>query len=257
MSLTEKDYLKKHDIRILILSRSRFTSIKKNTLKLFPDWVEVVVPMSQREDYESEIDNPLITTPDNIIGLGMLRNWVLDNFKEKTIIMVDDDILSLYSLTGQNARRIEDSEEVIQILINTAVMANDLGISCFGFSQKDIRMYHGTSPFLLNGWVGCVIGVIGRKYRFREDKFKVDIDFCLQNLLVDRIVWTDDRYMFAQERDNNTGGNSEFRTQENLETSMESLVAKWSPYVVVNKTRHSNNVSIRMNVARRQAIKYE
>lgn len=257
MCLTEKDFLKKYDIRVVIISRSRANSIKGRTLKYFPDWVEVIVPESQKESYQKVIDNPLITTPDDVKGLGVLRNWVLDHLKEETVIMVDDDINSVYSLTSERTRRIDDPLEVMQVLINTAVMAQDMGIGCFGFSQVDIRKYKGTDPFILNTWVGCVIGIIGRRYKFREDKFKVDIDFCLQNLLVNRILLCDSRYYFAQGRDNNAGGNSEYRTEELMDQSIKSLVDKWFPYVSSNKKKHRNNVSIKLNVARRQAISYE
>jgi len=255
--LTEKDCLKKYDIRIVIISRSRANTIKSKTLKYFPDWIEVIVPESQKETYQKVISNPILTTPDDIKGLGLLRNWVLDHLKEKTVVMVDDDITSVYSLTGPLTRRIEDPLEVVQLIINTTVMAQDLGVSCFGFSQLDIRKYKGTDPFILNTWVGCIIGIIGRRYRFRQDKFKVDIDFCLKNLLVDRILFCDSRYYFAQNRDNNTGGNSEYRTEETMYESINSLVDKWFPYVSSNKKKHRNNVSIKLNVARRQSISYE
>ena len=196
-------------IRLLILSRGRSNSILNNTLKVFPDWVEVLVPESEREEYESRIPNPVLTVPDSIEGLGRLRNWVLDSFDDETIVMIDDDIGKLYCLTGKNARRVEDPDEVVQVIANAAVMAKDAGLHVFGFSQTDIRKYNGTTPFILTGWVGCVIGVIGRKFRFRDDYFKVDIDMCLQAMMVDRVIWIDARYCFYQNRDNNMGGERE------------------------------------------------
>lgn len=217
-----------------------------------PDYIEVLVPESQKEDYASKIKNPILTTPDDVIGLGMLRNWVLDNFTEETIIMIDDDIMRVYCNSEEHARAITDPEEMLQILINDAVMAKDMGVKVFGFTQTDIRKYNGTEPFKLNTWVGCVVGIIGRKYRFRNDKFKVDIDYCLQTLLVDRILFQDTRYYFFQHRDDNTGGNSEFRTQADFEKSTQSLVDKWGDCVKIGK--HRNQIRISLNVKRRQSI---
>lgn len=257
MCLTENDYLKKYDIRLLVISRSRYKSIKKNTCKIFPDWVEVLVPESEKALYAKEIPNPLLTVPDEIVGLGALRNWVLDNFPEETVIMIDDDIQRIYSLTGVRSRIIKSKEEAVQILINAAIMCKDAGLHCFGFSQTDIRKYRGTEPFGLVSWIGCVVGVVGRKYRFRNDKFKVDIDYCLQNLATDRVLWIDNRYYFAQNRDNNMGGNSIWRTEEELQKSVETLQKKWGVYIKISNKKHANNVKISLNVARKQAIKYE
>ncbi len=238
----------------MILSRSRFSTI--TTHKLFPEWVEVVVPQSQKEEYSLRISNDLITTPDNIIGLGRLRNWCLDLFPEETVIMVDDDITRVYSLTHKHARNL-NSAEIAEIIINAAIMAKDANCRVFGFNQTDIRKYNGCEPFKLCTWFGGVIGVIGREYRFKDDKFKVDIDFCLQNLLHNRIVWCDNRYYFVQKRDNNMGGNSEFRTAEEFRRSVDSLKAKWGNCVKIREDKNSSQIEIRLNVGRRQLIKYE
>ena len=243
--------MKKYDIRVLILSRSR--SDKITTVKLLPDYIEVLVPESQKSEYEEKIKNPVITTPDNIIGMGMLRNWILDNIKEETVIMLDDDIMRVYCNSEEKARAITDPEELLQILINDAVIAKDMGVHVFGFTQTDIRKYNGTEPFKLNSWVSAVWGIIGRKYRFRDDKFKVDIDYCLQSLLVDRILFQDTRYYFFQHRDDNTGGNSLFRTQEEFEKSTQTLIDKWGDCIKVSN-RHKNQIRIALNVKRKQPL---
>ena len=248
--MTEKDYLKKYDIRIIILSRGRYNTI--TTTNILPDWIEVLVPESEYSSYKQRLENPLLTIPDEIEGLGAVRNWVLDNFKERTIIMLDDDIKRLYSLTGEYSEEIDDKEEVVQVLINTAVMANDMGVKVFGYNQTDIRKYNATEPFRLSTWIGGVIGVIGRRYRFRQDKFKVDIDYCLQNLLDERILLQDARYLFSQLRDNNIGGNSIFRTEEGYNKSVETLKRKWGDCIKVKN--HKGQLHISLNVARRQKL---
>jgi hypothetical protein len=242
--------LKQYNIKILLLSRGR--SDKATTPALLPDWVEIPVPESEKLLYQQNFPNPILVTPDNIKGIGNLRNWVLDNFAENTIIMIDDDIKYMYCNTALKARQVTDPNEVVQILINDAVMANDLGVHIFGFAQTDIRKYSGCEPFSFNGWVGCCIGVIGRKFRFREDYFKVDIDYCLKCLLVDRIIFIDNRYYFLQNRDNNKGGNATFRTQELFEKSIKSLFDKWQGCLV--KKENKSQVSIKITTTRRQRL---
>lgn len=170
--------------------------------------------------------------------------------------MIDDDISIMYCITDLKARRIDDPDEFLQILINTAVMAKDAGTHCFGYSQTDSRKYLCTDPFVLCSWVGCIIGVIGKDTLFRDDKFKVDIDFCLKKLLVDRIIWIDNRYYCIQNRDNNKGGNSMFRTAEEYEKSLESLLKKWGRFLKKSRN-HKSNISLKLNVKRKQDISYE
>lgn len=239
------------DIKILILSRGRSDNV--STVNVFPDYIEILVPESEKELYASKYSNPILTIPDEIMGLGRVRNWVLDNFKERTIIMLDDDIQRCYCISGLHARQIKDKEEMLQILINDAVMCDDAGLHCFGYTQTDIRKYSGCEPFKLTGWVGCVIGVIGRKYRFRDDKYKVDIDFCLKNMLVDRVIWIDCRYYFFQNRDNNKGGNSIFRTAEDYQRSLDSLLQTWQGWLTVSENR--SQISIKTHIKRKQDIK--
>lgn len=249
---SEIEILAEKDIKILIISRGRSSTIKKKTCRIFPDYISILVPESEKKLYEQEVSNPIETTPNDIIGLGMLRNWVLDNYKEETVVMVDDDLSYCYRLTGELTKQVNDPDEVVQIIINTAVMAKDIGTGVFGFSQTDIRKYYGTEPFILNTWVGGVIGIIGRKLRFTDNKLKVDIDFCLKNLLVNRIVFQDKRYNFSQLRDNNVGGNAQFRTKENFDQEVKKLTDKWGKCLKIRS--HKSNLNINLNVPRKQNI---
>lgn len=249
----EKSWLKDLDIKILILSRGRSESI--STHRLLPEYIEILVPESEKALYEAKVSNPILTTPDDIIGMGRLRNWVLDNFTERIVIMLDDDIARVYSLTGRKSRAIVDPIEIIQILINNAIMANDMGVGLFGFFQTDIRKYKGTDPFSLIAWVGGVIGIIGREFRFRDDKYKVDVDYSLQNLMVHRRLFCNNMYTFSQKRDNNVGGNSIFRNQAEYEESVKTLKEKWGRFI--NVTKRQTQITIKTNVKRKQAIIYE
>lgn len=242
--------MRRLSIRIVILSRGRPDSII--TTKLFPEWVEVIVPESEKQLYESVIKNPILTTPDNIIGLGMLRNWCLDNLPERSIVMVDDDISKFYCLTGELTKAVKDPEEVVQIIINTCVMSRDAGCKVFGFNQTDIRKYKGYEPFNLKTWVGTIIGVNDRKYRFIDNKFKVDIDYCMQSLLVDRIVWVDTRYYASNKKDCNRGGNATFRTKEGFHDAIKKLKDKWGDCLLVKN--HKNQVNMSFNFDRKQSL---
>lgn len=237
----------------MILSRGRYNSI--STTRLLPSYIEVVVPKSEVELYKEKISNPIIEIPDEIEGLGNVRNWVLNNFEEEIVVMIDDDIKSFYCITNYRAYK-TSKEEMVQVIINTAVMAKDMGVHCFGFTQTDIRKYNGCDPFTLCTWVGCIIGVIGRGDYFREDKYKVDIDFCLKKIMKDRIILCNNMYFAVQSRDNNVGGNSIYRTEEEYNNSLETLCKKWGKYLKKVKG-HKSQISLKLNVERKQKIEYE
>lgn len=249
-----QNWLKRLDIKIVILSRGRYSTISTN--KLLPDFIEIVVPDDEVELYKKTVKNPIISIPNELEGLGKVRNWCLNTFKEEIVIMIDDDISACYNLERYKARKILDKMELLEVLINTAIMAKDAGVGCFGYTQTDIRKYNGTKPFSLCTWVGGVIGVIGKNIKFRDDKFKVDIDFCLQNLMLKRIIWCDNRYCLLQKRDCNAGGNSSFRTLEGYKQSTESLKKKWGKYINV-KEKVGSQIKITLNVKRKQQIEIE
>jgi len=239
-------------IRVLIISSGRADTI--STHKFVPDTVEIFVPESQVVEYRKNVSNPIVAVPDEIKGLGMLRNYIVQTVPEETVIMLDDDVIAIYNLEGVKARRLNDKEEVMKVLINCAILAMDANCTVFGFAQKDIRAYDGTDPFGLRGWVGCCVGVVGKSRRFRDDKYKVDIDFCLEALMRDRIIWIDTRYYFAQHRDNNTGGNAAYRTKEGYQNSIDTLVEKWGSCIKLN--RQKSQIGITLKVQRRQPLDF-
>ena len=230
----------------MILSRGRSRTITSH--KLFP-YATLVIPDDEEEVYK-HIKLHTVLIPAELKGLSRVRNWVLDNFDEEIVIMVDDDIKSLVFLQYEKNKKIKDSAYIAQVLINAAIMADDMEVGVFGFNQKwDVRKYDGSLPFKLKTWVGGVIGVVGRKLRFDEkNMFKVDIDFCLQNLLKNRILFVDNRYSFEQERDKNLGGNSIFRTEEKVKKEMSYLKKKWKGHISIGK--FSNQHKIRLKVKR-------
>lgn len=246
-----RNCLKDLSIKFVIISRGRSDTIC--THLLLPDFIEILVPTSEKELYQEKCNNPIITIPDEIHGLGQVRNWCLKNFEEETVIMIDDDVNVVYDITGEKSERIEDKDKLYQIIVNAAIMAKDAGAKCFGFSQTDIRKYNGTEPFKINGWVGCCIGVIGKDLSFVDNKLKVDIDFCLKNMYYNRYLWIDCRYYFSQIRNNNKGGNSKYRSEAEFENATRMLKRKWGKYISIRK--HQNDYAIKTSVKRKQSLK--
>lgn len=219
------------DIRFIIISSGRYKTITSHLL--FP-YATLLVPEAQKECYAHVKVKDLRTVPDDIIGLGPLRNWVLRNFKEEFVVMIDDDIKHLWCISQEFGYKVTKPQEIYDVIESAALCAKDIGTSFFGFNQGwDVRKYKPDTPFKLTGWAGGVIGVVGRRHRFLQcNLFKVDIDFCLEVLLHDRVVWLDNRFSFVQIRESNKGGNSVFRTADKVRNELDILKRKWGRHFI-------------------------
>lgn len=241
------------EVKKVILSRGRALHISTN--EILTDF-DLVVPESELQSYAVMVKNAnsIIGIPDEVIGLGTVRNWILSHYKEEVLIMFDDDIKYCMSTLNVSPVKIENRDDIEKIICNASLNAYEAGAKCFGFSQTcDVRKYSHSQPFLLSSWVGSVVGVIGRDLRFTEkNKLKVDIDFTLQNLKKHRIVWIDARFGFVPTRDTNVGGNSAFRSQEQLELEIQFLKDKWGKHIKVSNNKSKYRTSI--NVKRTQQL---
>jgi hypothetical protein len=188
----------------------------------------------------------IVPVPDEICGLSKLRNWVLKKFDDECVIMLDDDIIACVIITHANSYRTTDCVAVDAILSQAAVCCKDAGARVFGFNQAwDVRKYNGNKPFMLSSWVGGVIGIVGRGLWFDEkNMLRVDIDYCLQSILRDRIIWKDNRYSFCQARFSNKGGNSLYRTKERDKSEMDYIKAKWGRYLKIRDTKVGITLSV-------------
>lgn len=228
-------------LKKIIISRGRSKTI--TTHKLLSDFI-VLCPESEKELYEQIVTN-VETIPDKIVGLAGVRNWTIQNYKED-VLFIDDDITGFFSVCGTKAMRIKDPQAVDQILNNLYINAKDVGARVFGLNQTaDPRKYTPNQPFKLKGWLGSVIGVIGKDLKFDErNKIRVDVDFCLQSLMHDRLIWVDNRFAFFSKKNLNTGGNSKMRSERNLEKEKTYLKNKWGKYINFYDGKETDNVKI-------------
>ena len=89
-------------MQVVIPSRERVESCKK-TIHLFHDPI-VTVAESEMADYSS-LGCEVVSHPDNLVGCGPIRQWILDNFGDGTVFMADDDISHVWRLLGTSRKR--------------------------------------------------------------------------------------------------------------------------------------------------------
>ena len=233
-------------MKIVIPSRNRADVIGDKALRLFPD--ATICVGDDEVDAYSKVSDRLLVHPASVVGIGPLRQWVLDNVDDPCVVMVDDDVTHVYSQVGFHKRRIEDADTARAIVERLAILAADAGVRVFGFQQAARPFtYANFKPFSVNTWVGGVIGIIGRELRFDTSLLlRADIDFCLQSLLRDRIVLVDGRYSFIHTRFAGGGGNAANRSSERHEREIAYLRRKWGPYLNVVQAKGTTRLVLKV-----------
>ena len=216
-------------LRKVILSKGRSDTI---TTHKFLNEFTLVCPESEVEKYKAAVPGvDIVPIPDDVTGLGRIRNWVMDRF---------------YSVCNIKAMKITNPDVVEDIIANMYCNAVESGANVFGLNQTpDPRKYMPNSPFKLNGWLGTVIGVIGKDQRFDEkNKLRVDVDFCLTALMNNRIIWVENRFSFGCIRNTNSGGNALFRSEERLKREKKYLEHKWGKYILFGEGKGTDTVRV-------------
>ena len=223
--------------------------------KLFPS-ATLLVPESELAQYH-HIPLAKQTVPDDVMGISSLRNWIIKQFKEDAIIMLDDDITACVCMVSLRCRKLSP-DETMAMLTNAAFCARGAGARLFGWHQRsDPRLLQRNDPFGVNHWVGGAVGIVrdanGEVPKWDELlKCKCDIDATLQELLDNRLVWNEARFCFVQERDKNLGGNSLFRSAERIATEKRHLKRKWKAHISFENYKSQERVS--MIAPRRQSV---
>jgi hypothetical protein len=235
-------------VKIIIPTRGRADVIGDKALRLFPD-ATLCVGDTELDAYAAVVDrDQLLVHPAGVVGIGPIRQWVLDHVDDPCVVMVDDDVTHAYSQVGFHKWRIEDAGTARAIVERMAILAADAGVRVFGFNQAARPLsYANFRPLSLDTWVGGVVGIIGRQLRYDTSLLlRADIDFCLQSLLHDRIVLVDGRYSFIHGCFAGGGGNAANRSSDRHAKEIAYLRRKWGPYLDVVQAKGTTRIVIRL-----------
>ena len=234
-------------MKIIIPSKGRSDIIRDKALRLFPDATLCIG--DDEVDAYAKVSDRLLVHPAGIIGIGPLRQWVLDHVDDPCVVMVDDDVTHVYSQVGFHKKRIENADTARAIVERLAILATDSGVRVFGFQQAARPFtYANFRPFSLNTWVGGLVGIIGRELRYDTSLWlRADIDFCLQSLLHDRIVLVDGRFSFIHTRFAGGGGNAANRSSARHEREIAYLRRKWGQCLDVVQAKGTTRLVVRVS----------
>lgn len=202
------------------------------------------------EEYKQHNKNEIKSIPDELRGKGMavIRNWILDNFDDEEILMLDDDI--------QNFGYYEDCEQFLmseQEFYAFAKMAfqmtRECGTRLWGVNlQWDKKFYREYSPFSLSSVVlGPCFGVIkDKEIRFDELLgLKEDYDYSLQILNKYRKILRFNKYHYVCGHIKVKGGCASYRTSDKEVEQAKRFQEKWGSRIVsINRKTQGGNYSI-------------
>lgn len=242
-----------NNLRVVIPSRKRQTVLAERALTLFPN-ATVTVAESEMSNYAAVVQPDLLVPhPDDVTGIGPIRQWVLDHFDDECIVFADDDVFKLISLVGYTYLNLTSSANAWRALENTATIARQIGTAVFGFNQPtDVRKFNPFHPFLVNSWAGGVIGIIGREFRYDPALLlRADIDFCLQVIRDRRFTFIENRLAFVHKRFGLTGGNAVNRSATRNQQEIAYLQRKWGDALGVESSK--SVTLLKIHVARQQS----
>ena len=77
-----------------------------------------------------------------------VRRWILERYKQRCVVIFDDDIHRVVCLVGRKARIIEEPAAIRRILLNSANIAEAIGATLFSYAiTANILDFFPYDPF--------------------------------------------------------------------------------------------------------------
>ncbi len=223
--------IEEKDIAIIIPSKGRPETVP-TMLGMFPT-ARYCISESEVDEYEIKNKNNLLIHPDDLVGLTPKRQWILDNVDARVVFQSDDDIEKVLSLVGMRSRHISDPRAIMQIIVNTANIADGIGAKLYGYTVIANPMYsQDNKPFAFTSMIAGCFGIIDHALSYDQKlTTRQDVDMTLQGLAKFRVNLMDTRFCFKGKDFDNRGGLQGVRTKENVERDTLYMKAKWGSHV--------------------------
>jgi hypothetical protein len=180
-----------------------------------------------------------------ICGLVEVNQWLIDNAKEKVIVILDDDIKHFYYRMERNDE-ITDPEIVMMELERIAQILVDLDLG-FAATDPTTTIWNYVSEFEFKGTAGAIRWVNRPCFKSRLNKeleYNYDLDVVLQELLHNRIIIKPKYFCSKGETDTNSGGASEKNRQDQY-ISIELMKKKWGRYFEFNYKNNKPRICVK------------
>ncbi len=207
--------------KIICPSKGRAHNVR--TLSLIPS-LELVVPFGEGEAYKKNYpDTVVYETPKHIKGITPTRQWILDEFKDHNIFMIDDDVVSVrknYHF-GEGEMTISCQETIYEIIRESFSICQEIGSRIFSFSKiRNPLEYNSFSPIVHTGYMNASFcGFVkdhGLSYDLSMSEGEDHYISCLA-VYKYRYSMIDNRYSFVTDGNFTAlGGCNDYRTRESM-----------------------------------------
>lgn len=206
----------------------------------------IVVRDSEKEEYETYNENPILGIPDKEDGnIARCRNAILKRTEGEDIVMLDDDVGHVGYHEDGVMHQVRESE-FIEFCEQMFLLAHDLGIGLWGVNvQTDKKFYREYSPFSLTSVVlAPFCGIINTDgIRYDEELFiKDDYDFFIQKIYKHRKVLRNNKWYYMGEHIKTEGGLTGTRTMKIERDQAKKLQQKWGDSIVKIRRNSINPV---------------
>ena len=216
--------------QIVVPSRGRPNNAWK-ILSLMPD-AFICVDERERADYAPFVPKRQLLLHPPTTGAPAARNWIIQNTKAPCLIQCDDDLIGVRSNVGAK-RFITSPDDVMAIIENAVTACSDLKLTTFCFSRtaNTTVIRPEERPIVPTQQVYGIWGVMnGARRRLYDEtlKSRADLDWTMQTLLADRIVYADVRFYFDFGSSfSGVGGQSGLVTAEDFKRSTDIVAKRW------------------------------
>jgi len=223
---------------VVIPSKGRWMHVDKHPLARHALWI---VPGNEVEHYRA-MGVEACCEPPGTRSIPTLRQKIVERYLPDfdVLVQIDDDLHSVWNVMHEKSRKVEDPQEILEVLAQTGQMALDMELPVFGYNQTSHPMYADTQhPFRLRTWVYGTLGITRYAAGMRFDRVTYqseDADFCLQSLERSRLCMKDLRWAFVLT--SYPGGNDERETKLREWESAQELLKLWGPKVVRKNPRY-------------------
>ena len=231
------------EYRVVVPSRGRVANMER--IQTLLPFATIVVAEAEKDAYLREVDAARLVThpgvPGGVSGLPNVYNWLIENFKEETLVEIDDDLQNVFSWAGDGAKtiwlRLRNPDDILQIIENGVQLAADLGVSTFSWSKAQNTAHSKVDhkPITPTGLVANAFGVRGQARHRKYDPEMIgraSVDWTLRTLLQDRCVLIDKRAFFdCGKIFGGSGGNAGIVTAAKFEKATKNLAEKWGRHI--------------------------
>ncbi len=208
-------------IKILCPSKGRSNNVR--TLALIPS-LELVVPAGEVEEYQKNYPNVVVHgTPKHVKGITPTRQWILEEFKDFDVFMIDDDVVSVRKnyFYGEGESSINDTETIFELIREAFDVCRQIGSKIFSFSKiRNPFEYNSFAPIAHTGYMNAsfcgFLSGHGLDYDLSMSEGEDHYISCL-TIYKYRYCMIDNRFSFVTDGNFTAiGGCNDYRTRESM-----------------------------------------